>query len=81
MNCKRRPGGNTAFDALSYKGEFKWLNIKHAKDNPDGNIGFFRGVFAQGTKSIFPDYAFVIRHIRCDATFAALKCSDLQSVS
>jgi hypothetical protein len=75
------PGGNTKFDPLTYKGEFKWLNIPHAKDNPDGTIGFFRGVFAQGTKSIFPDYAWVVRHIRCDVPLADVTCAQLANIS
>lgn len=75
------PGGNTKFDPLTYKGEFKWLNIPHANDNPDGTIGFFRGVFAQGTKAVFPDYAFVVRHIRCDVPVADVSCQALQYVS
>jgi hypothetical protein len=60
------PGGNTKFDPVNYRGEFKWLNIPHATDNPDGTIGFFRSIFMQASKPVIPDFGYVIRHLRCD---------------
>ena len=60
------PGGNTRFDPVTYRGEFKWLNIPHQTDNPDGTIGFFRAIFMQGTKPVIPNFAYVFRHLRCD---------------
>lgn len=58
------PGGGTKFDPVSYKGEFKWLNIPHQTDNPDGTIGFFRGVLGDGTKPIRPEWGWAILHQR-----------------
>jgi hypothetical protein len=60
------PGGNTRFDPVNYRGEFKWLNIPHATENPDGTIGFFRAIFMQASKPVIPDFGYVIRHLRCD---------------
>lgn len=59
-------GAGVAFDAVEYRGLWKWLNIPHAVDNPDGTIGFFRGVLSSGSKPIFPEFGYVIRHLRCD---------------
>jgi len=68
------PGGNTRFDPVSYRGEFKWLNIPHQTDNPDGTIGFFRAIFMQGTKPVIPAFAYVIRHLRCDTFLDMSAC-------
>jgi hypothetical protein len=68
------PGGNTRFDPVSYRGEFKWLNIPHQTDNPDGTIGFFRAIFAQATKPIIPAFGYVIRHLRCDTFLDMSAC-------
>ena len=46
-------GGNgVAFDPVSYKGEFKWTNLPDVSLNPDGTIGFFRGIMASASKPI-----------------------------
>jgi hypothetical protein len=58
------PGGGTKFDPVSYKGDFKWLNILHETNNPDGTIGFFRGVLGDGTKPVRPEYGWAILHQR-----------------
>jgi hypothetical protein len=57
------------FDAVQYRGLWKWLNIPHALTNPDGTIGFFRGVFASGSKPMLPEFGYIIRHLRCDIPF------------
>ena len=69
------PGGNTKFDPVSYRGDFKWLNIPHRTDNPDGTIGFFRGVLSSGTKPIRPEWGYVVRHLRCAPTLGLVACS------
>lgn len=56
--------GSAAFDPQSYRGDWSWKNIPHREDNPDGNYGFYRGVFANGSKPKFPQYGIVIRHLR-----------------
>lgn len=70
------PGGNTRFDPVSYRGEFKWLNILHQTDNPDGTIGFFRAIFMQGSKPVIPNFGYVIRHLRCDTPLDPSGCAE-----
>lgn len=69
------PGGNTKFDAVSYRGDFKWKNIEHEVCNPDKNIGYFRGVFSNGSKPIAPYHGYVVRHRRCEDSLDLLECS------
>lgn len=57
-------GSNVTFDAVSYMGDFKWKNIPHATENPDGTIGYFRAVLSCGSKPIRPEWGTVIRHRR-----------------
>jgi len=59
------PGGSTSFDPVSYRGEFKWLNIRDRDINPDGTIGFFRGVLSAGSKPIRPEWGYAVMHLRC----------------
>ena len=59
------PGGSTAFDPVSYRGEFKWLNIRDKAENPDGTIGYFRGILSAGSKPIRPEWGYAIMHTRC----------------
>jgi hypothetical protein len=66
--------GGVQFDAVQYRGLWKWLNIPHAVTNPDNTLGFFRGVFASGSKPIFPEFGHVIRHLRCDVPFNLAPC-------
>jgi hypothetical protein len=56
--------GDMDFSAQTYRGEFTWRNIPDRQYNPDGGIGFFRAVFASGSKPIFPNLGYVIRHKR-----------------
>tara|TARA_R100001198_G_C5218019_1_gene201116 strand:- start:65 stop:1447 length:1383 start_codon:yes stop_codon:yes gene_type:complete len=54
-------GGNgLSFNPVNYKGDFKWLNIPDAVTNPDGTIGFFRGVMASASKPIKPKFGYAI---------------------
>jgi len=64
-------GSNVTFDAVSYMGDFKWKNIPHATENPDGTIGFFRAVLSAGSKPIRPEWGTVIRAKR-SSTFLDL---------
>ncbi len=59
------------FDPVDYKGKFNWLNIPHATTNPDGTVGFFRGVLASASKPIKTQYGFVILFKRDSSTPAA----------
>ena len=63
--------GGVTFNATNYKGDFKWLNIPDVLLNPDGNIGFFRGVLASASKPIKTDFGFVILFKRDSTTAAA----------
>lgn len=60
-----------SFDPISYRGDFKWTNIPNEITNPDGTIGFFRGVLASATKPIKTDLGFVILFKRTSTTPAA----------
>lgn len=44
--------GPLKFDPVSYTGDFKWQNIRNEVTNPDGTIGYFRGVLAAASKRI-----------------------------
>ena len=70
------PGGGTSFTVQNYMGDFRWMNILHETDNPDGTIGRFRGVLSCATKPVAPDLATVIRFRRCAPSVAGLACSD-----
>tara|TARA_R100000742_G_C4274252_1_gene94161 strand:- start:77 stop:1447 length:1371 start_codon:yes stop_codon:yes gene_type:complete len=66
-------GGNgLSFDPVSYKGEFKWTNIPDVVRNPDGTIGFFRGIMASASKPIKTDFGYVILFKRSSTTPAAI---------
>lgn len=54
-------GGNgMKFDPVNYRGKFAWKNIPSVDLNPDGTIGFFRGVLASASKPIKTEFGFVI---------------------
>lgn len=69
------PGGNVKFDPVSFMGDFKWKNIPHKDENPDGTIGYFRGILSSGSKPVFPEWGYVIRTLRCDPSLNLLACS------
>jgi hypothetical protein len=52
--------GAISFDPIKYTGDFKWLNIANADNNPDGTIGFFRGVMASASKPLKVDLGYVV---------------------
>lgn len=56
--------GEMDFAPQTYRGEFTWRNIPDRATNPDGSVGFFRAIFASGSKPIFPNLGYVIRHLR-----------------
>lgn len=54
-------GGNgLSFDPVNYRGKFDWKNIANEITNPDGTIGFFRGVLASATKPIKTEFGYAI---------------------
>ena len=58
------------FDPVSYKGDFKWTNIPDATINPDGQIGFFRGILASASKPIKTNFGYIILFDRTEADSA-----------
>lgn len=68
-------GSNVTFNANTYRGDFKWLNIQDRVENPDGSWGFFRGVLASASKPGRNQFGYVIRHRRCDM-IELLDCAD-----
>jgi hypothetical protein len=61
-------GSGVAFDPVSYKGEFKWTNIPDVSLNPDGTIGFFRGIMASASKPIKTNFGYSIVFKRTSTT-------------
>lgn len=59
-------GGNTKFDPISYRGDFRFLNYPDRYLNPDGNYGWFRGVLASGSKPCRPEFGYAIIYQRGD---------------
>ena len=60
-----------SFDPVNYRGKFDWKNIANEISNPDGTIGFFRGVLASATKPIKTEFGFVVLFKRTSSTPAA----------
>ena len=59
------------FDPVNYKGEFKWTNIPDVTLNPDGTIGFFRGILASASKPIKTNFGYIVLFKRTSTTPAA----------
>jgi hypothetical protein len=65
-------GGNgISFNPVNYRGKFDWKNILNETLNPDGTVGFFRGVLASATKPIKTEFGYVVVFKRDTATPAA----------
>jgi len=62
-------GGNgVTFNPVNYRGKFDWKNIINEVTNPDGTIGFFRGVLASATKPIKTEFGYSILFKRTSNT-------------
>lgn len=59
------------FNPVNYKGDFKWTNIPNESTNPDGTIGFFRGILASASKPIKTSFGYAIVFKRTSTTPAA----------
>lgn len=59
------------FDPVNYRGKFAWKNIPSIDLNPDGTVGFFRGVLASASKPIKTEFGFVVLFKRDSTTPAA----------
>lgn len=64
--------GAIKFNPVNYRGQFKWTNIPDAIRNPDGTVGFFRGVLASATRPIKTDFGYVIVYKRTATTNAGV---------
>ena len=56
--------GAIKFNPVNYRGQFKWTNIPDAIRNPDGTVGFFRGVLASATRPIKTDFGYTLIYKR-----------------
>jgi hypothetical protein len=63
--------GAVKFDPVSYTGEFKWKNIINETTNPDGTIGYFRGVLAAASKRIKTRFGMAVVYRRTSVVPAA----------
>lgn len=64
--------GAIKFNPVNYRGQFKWTNIPDAVRNPDGTVGFFRGVLASATRPIKTDFGYVLVYKRTATTSAGV---------
>ena len=60
-----------AFNPVNYRGKFSWTNNKDNVSNPDGTLGYFRGILASASKPIKTENGFVILFKRDSSTPAA----------
>lgn len=59
------------FNPVNYRGDFRWTNIQSEALNPDGTIGFFRGVLASASKPIKTNFGYAVVFQRTSTTPAA----------
>lgn len=64
-------GAGVNFNPINYKGDFKWTNIPDVELNPDGSIGFFRGILASASKPIKTAFGYSIVFKRTTSVPAA----------
>jgi hypothetical protein len=55
--------GQAQFKAIDYSGSFRWTMYPDKTNNPDEQIGQFRGVLSNGTRPDNPEFGIVIRHL------------------
>lgn len=59
------------FNPINYRGDFRWTNITSEAVNPDGTIGFFRGILASASKPIKTNFGYALIFKRTSTTPAA----------
>lgn len=72
-------GSKTKWNPQAYMGEFKWLNIADRTDNPLNQIGFYYALLQVASKPCYPDFGYVIRHLRCPADLDHTACDETGS--
>ena len=64
-------GSGVVFEPVNYRGKFAWVNNKDNVSNPDGTLGYFRGILASASKPIKTDCGYVVLFKRDSSTPAA----------
>lgn len=64
-------GSGVVFEPVNYRGKFAWVNNKDNVSNPDGTLGYFRGILASASKPIKTDCGYVVIFKRTSSTPAA----------
>jgi len=65
----------TSFEPVNYRGVWGWRNIPDETKNPDGTVGYFRGIFMLGAMPKYTNYGWVIRHARCNLSNLYAACA------
>jgi hypothetical protein len=67
-----------AFDDYPYyySGQFFWLNIRNATDNPLGKIGRWLAIFQSGSRPLQPWLGRVVIHKRCANDLSFSTCTN-----
>lgn len=65
-------GAGMTFNPTNFRGDFRWTNIPDEVINPDGTIGFFRGVLASASKPIKTNFGYTILYKRTSTTPATV---------
>lgn len=55
--------GEATFPAINYNGVHSFKVYENEESNPDGQIGKFRGIYANGTKPLNPEFGVIMRHL------------------
>ena len=55
--------GEAVFPAINYNGAHSFKVYETEGDNPDGQIGKFRAIYANGTKPLNPEFGVIMRHL------------------
>lgn len=66
-------GSDVRFDPVNFNGDIQWLNIPEKVSNPLGLMGFYMASLAAAYKPLKPEYAYVIRSLRC-SNLGLLSC-------
>lgn len=72
-------GSGTEFSPRTAIGEFKFLNIPNEQNNPDGTMGYWRGIMEFASKPIKTAFGWAIIHRRPDPTYTAAPVLSLTS--
>lgn len=74
VNTVDNPAPGWNFTPRTWMGSFSWRNILEKTCNPDGQIGFFRALFADAAKPINPSVGYVGIAARCSSELDLNSC-------